>query len=85
MTTAGDTVLGIACTRGHIGVLDYLVKDKHCDPDGEVNVCILYTIMPYNVYTSKYALQCVPGAGNDVIHTINLTNPFMIFLLTQGQ
>ena len=31
---AGDSVLSIACTRGHV----YLVKDKGCDLDGEITV-----------------------------------------------
>ena len=35
---AGDSVLFIACTRGHIDVIDYLVKDKGCDLDGEIIV-----------------------------------------------
>ena len=35
---AGDSVLSIACTRGHIDVIDYLVKDKGCDLVGEITV-----------------------------------------------
>ena len=35
---AGDSVLSIACTRGHVSVIDYLRKDKGCDLDGEITV-----------------------------------------------
>ena len=32
---AGESVLSIACTKGHIAVIDYLVKDKGMDLNGE--------------------------------------------------
>ena len=35
---AGDSVLSVACTRGHVSVIVYLVKDKGCDLDGEIIV-----------------------------------------------
>ena len=38
MNDAGDSVLSIACTRGHVSVIDYLVKVKGCDLDGEITV-----------------------------------------------
>ena len=45
---AGDSVLSIACTRGHIDVIDYLVKDKGYDLDGEITVlCTLVCIMAW--------------------------------------
>ena len=40
MNRAGDSVLFIACTRGHVAVIDYLVKDKGCDLNGEVTVLL---------------------------------------------
>ena len=36
-----DTLLSMACIRGHIGVIDYLVKVKGCDAFGE---CLLYPL-----------------------------------------
>ena len=38
MNDAGDSVLSIASTRGHVSVIDYLMKDKGCDLDGEITV-----------------------------------------------
>ena len=40
MNDAGDSVLSIAYTRGHVSVINYLIirKDKGCDLDGEITV-----------------------------------------------
>ena len=38
VSDAGDSVLSIACTRGHVAVIDYLVKNKNCYLGGEVTV-----------------------------------------------
>ena len=43
MNEAGDTLLAIACTRGHLGVIDYLVQKKGCDPDGILTVARMYS------------------------------------------
>ena len=33
-----DTLLSVACRRGDIGAIDYLVKVVGCDPFGETTV-----------------------------------------------
>ena len=38
VSDAGDSVLSIACTRGHVAVIDYLVKNKSCYLGGEATV-----------------------------------------------
>ena len=38
VSDAGDSVISIACTRGHVSVIDYLMRDKGCDLDGEITV-----------------------------------------------
>ena len=42
---AGDSVLSIACTRGHVSVISYLVKEKGCKLDGEITVLELRTLV----------------------------------------
>ena len=44
---AGESVLSIAHTRGHVDLIDYLVKEKGCDPDGEIAVLWLITADHY--------------------------------------
>ena len=34
---AGDTLLAVACIKGHINVIDYLVKVKCINPEGKHN------------------------------------------------
>ena len=46
MTASGNTVLATACTRGHIGLIDYLLKEKDCDPDGEITVIYTDIVKP---------------------------------------
>ena len=38
VNAAGDSVLSIACTRGHVSVINYLAKNKGCDLHGEITV-----------------------------------------------
>ena len=42
---AGDSVLSIACTRGHVIVIDYFVKEKGCKLDGETSILVLSTLV----------------------------------------
>ena len=35
---AGDSVLFIACSRSHVAMIDYFVKDKGCDLNGEITI-----------------------------------------------
>ena len=58
MTASGNTVLAIACTRGHIGLIDYLLKEKHCDPDGEITVIYTDIVKPQKSESSNRLYFC---------------------------
>ena len=40
--TSPDTLLSVACAKGQISVIDYLVKVKGCDAFGELHMCRNY-------------------------------------------
>ena len=43
--TSPDTLLSVACARGQISVIHYLVKVKGCDAFGELHMCRNYIIV----------------------------------------
>ena len=67
---AGDSVLSIACVKGHIDVIDYFVKDKGWELDGEMAVrCTCIHACMYDCAV-RYANAGPVNAVGDTLRTL---------------